>query len=685
MTFLYRGGGWFKPLTRLNQTPLIMSMREGFIALIPFFVISAIAYMLLGMLPILPDFAAKPFMAQMLNQSHHLILAISPLAVVISLSFHLSKNLRANTIVGSILASLCFMTHSNYLVSIGDSFALNTAWPNFYSIFIPLITPYLVRYFSKRTWLHLVKQPVISPFLQKHLNLILPFFLVYLTLYLILPVVEMAVGGITHGLLNWLVGLSVGVQGFVRMLLIHGLWFLGIHGDNTYTSLFSDSLMQQPFIAGISFRSFYNTFVIIGGSGCLLSLVIAIFICRSPQELAQARVSLPFNLFNFSELIVYALPVVFNPVYLIPFLLVPMSNFLLSYWVLSSDVFLLGDQELSWMTPVLINAWLISKSINVVAYQALLIALNVMIYIPFVLLSKQMHDCVNPIERLTKKFKLADIHQLDAEARFSSELRDSHVNSAELHVTLSQIDAGQLVLYYQPKVDTTKREVVGFEALLRLKTADGLVQGPWFIEILERNNLVPMVDAWVIRQVKRDLLLVAEQGSFPKISINLHPMSLQDDRLVTRLAELNREFPKQLQIELLESAFIDQRDRASTNLSLLQQQGVSVAIDDFGRGFSNLSRLIQLAPQDIKLDRSMLLATDTAEGLLLYKHMAALCRSLGYQLVAEGVETAQQLALVHELGVNCIQGWFFAEAMPLRQAMAYQLPETSYFESLKRA
>lgn len=650
-----------------------MSMREGFIALIPFFVISSLAFMLLGVQPLLPEFAGKALLSNLLEQSHKLILAISPLAIVISLSYHLSKNLRANTIVGSILACLCFITHSNYLVRIDDGFLLSTAWPNFYSILIPLLTPYLISFFSKQSWLALVRKPIISPFLQKHINLIVPFCLVYLTLYLLLPAIEVIIGGLTSGLVSWLEGLSIEVQGFVRMIIIHGLWFLGVHGDNTYTSLFSDTLMHQPFIAGLSLSAFYNNFVIVGGSGCLLSLVIAIlWRGRSPQELALVRVSLPFNVFNFSELVVYALPVVFNPIYLIPFILAPMTNFVISYWVLSSGVFTFSTQELSWMTPVLFNVWLLSKNVSVVAFQLLLIALNVFIYLPFVILSTRINDTTNPLERVSKKLTFSDLHQLNAEVRYSSELRYSQANTAELNAALNQIDTGQLLLHYQPKVDIHKQAVVGFEALLRLQTEDGHIQGPWFIDVLERNHVVSMIDTWVLQQVKRDLMRVADQGLSPFVSINLHPSSLKDVVIVERLFELNRLFPMQIQIEILESALVDESDDASKNLSRLQHLGISVAIDDFGRGFSNLSRLVQLAPHDIKLDRSMLLATKTAEGLLLYKHMAALCSALGYKLVAEGVETEAELALVRDLGVHCIQGWLFAKAMPLDDAMNYR-------------
>ena len=648
-------------------------MREGFIALIPFFVISSLAFMVIGLLPLLPDFSYKDVLVQILEKSHRLILAISPIAVVISLSYHLSKNLRVNTIVGSILACLCFITHSNYLVKTDAGYLLSSVWPNFYSILIPMTVPYLVRFYLRMPWLKLVRAPVVSSFLLKHLNLILPFFLVYLTLYILLPVLEFIIGDVTAAFLGWLSGLSLGVQGFVRMLMIHGLWFMGIHGDNTYSSLFSDSIMLQPFIAGLSLNAFYNNFVIVGGSGCLLSLVLAtLWRGKTQQELALMKVSLPFNLFNFSELVIYALPIVFNPIYLIPFLLAPTVNFFISYWLLSSGVFSFSSQEFSWMTPVLLNAWLASKDVTVVFFQACLIVLNILIYLPFVKLSSRVSNNVNLINKLSQKWMFTEILQLDAEARYSSEQRASQDNAKCLNLALQQIDQGELQLHYQPKVDIQHEHVIGYEALLRLRDPQGVIHGPWFMDTLERNHLVPMIDFWVLKQVKRDLMKVAVTGEKPLFSINLHPDSLLDQSIIASLFELNQLFPHQIQIEVLESAFVDDSEQRWANLVHLQNAGVSVAIDDFGRGFSNLSRLIKLAPNDIKLDRSMLLATNTAEGLLLFQHMSALCVELGYRLVAEGVETPQELAIVRDAGVHCVQGWLFAKAMPLNEALQYR-------------
>ena len=666
---------WFHHLASLNQTPLILSMREGFIALIPFFVISSLAFMLIGLQPFWPDFEGKSTVFAVLNQSHRLIMAISPLAIVISLSYHLSKNLRVNTIVGSILACLCFITHSNYLIKMEAGYMLSSVWPNFYSILIPLLVPYMVRFFRQFTWLKLVKSTIVSSFLMKHINLIVPFVLVYLTLFLLLPILDLLIGDAAQVLVASVTSLSIEVQGFLRMIIIHCFWFIGIHGDNTYLSLFSDSIMTQPFIAGLSLNSFYNQFVIVGGSGCLLSLIIAtMWKGRSLQELALMKVSLPFNIFNFCELIVYALPIVFNPVYLVPFILAPSVNFLISYWVLGTGIFEFSSQEISWMTPVLLNSWLISGDVKVVLYQALLITLNVFIYLPFVLFSSRFANNSNLIEKLSHKLKFTEIHQLDAEARYTSKQRVSINRTEELNEVLNHIDNGQLMLHYQPKVDIELKTVIGFEALLRLEEANGKVSGPWFMDILDRNNLVPMIDFWVINKVKHDLNLLASRQQFPFFSINIHPMSLLEPSIMHALAELNAKHPAQVQIEVLEVSFDDDSEQAWVNLALLQQSGFSVAIDDFGRGFSNLSRLIKLSPNDIKLDRSMLLAASTTDGLLLFQHMSALCSALGYRLVAEGVETRTELAIVKDAGVHCVQGWLFARAMPIEDAMAYRFP-----------
>ena len=650
-----------------------MSIREGFIAILPVMIISAVPSLLIELLSVLPTFVYQDHLRQVLVNIQRLMVLFFPLAVVFSLSYQLSVNLRLQSISCSILACLCFLSHGEYLLIQGDSYRLTTHWITGYALLIPLLVPYLVKFFSAAPWLQLVRTGLLSPFLHKHLNLILPFLLTYFALFLLIPVLELAGQQLSSWLAPQLTTLSLETQAFCRMILIHLLWFVGIHGDNAFFSMFTGVLSQQTFIAGLSLNSFYNHFVILGGSGCMLALVLAILLVRAaPQDKALAKVSLPFNMFNISEVVLYGLPVVFNPIFLLPFLLIPSLNFLLSYQLLQLGLIQLQPNELSWLTPMGLSGWLISGSWVVPLYQVGLLLLNTLIYMPFVLLSQRLNDRDLPLQQVRNSLKFTGLKLLEAEQRYALEQQHNKANQVALQQALSAIAAGQLQLHYQPKIALHSQTVCGFEALLRLKTADGVLQGPWFIDILERNQLAPLIDRWVVQQAATDLALAKTLQVKPLLSLNLHPDSLLEQNIVQQILDLAAQYPGQLQLELLENAMLEQQGQSAKNLLLLRQQGILLAVDDFGRGFSNLSSLIQYRPDVVKLDRTLLLAAAQPEGLLLFTHLTQLCHSLGYQLTAEGVETAEQLALVRQHGVYCVQGWFFAKALPLEQALQYQ-------------
>lgn len=665
---------WLQRLSKLHHHVLILSIREGFIALLPLLVIAAIALLLQGLISLLPPMYGQSQVLALLHASKTLILQCFPLAVVISLSYQLAKNLQLHGIACSLLAVICFLTHSNFLRPAESELIISSAGSSGFALVIPLLVPYLVRFFCRRHWLQLINQPLLSPFLQKHLNLILPFFLTYFCCYLLLPLLSALSAVFTDWLLPELAQTSQYTQALIRMAFIHLLWLVGIHGDNTYTSIFSNALMEQTFVAGLTLQSFYNHFVIVGGSGCLLALVLMMLLSKpAAADQKVLQVSLPFSIFNFAEITLYGLPVVFNPVYIVPFLAAPLLNFTLSYELLQSGIFVVQDQQLSWLTPVGISGWLLSGNPWLVVYQLSLVLLNMLIYLPFIHLARRLADSQQPQQQVRKFLSLSHIEQLEAEKRFSLQQQHNHRNQHALQKVLEELQQGKLQLHYQPKIDLELQQVAGFEALIRLETPDGKLQGPWFLDILERNQLCPLIDLWVVQQAHRDLQYAAKLQLHPLISLNIHPASLQEQSLVQALLAIDIEFPQQIHLELLEHAMLDENSTSYAHLKLLQAQGICIAVDDFGRGFSNLSSLIKHRPDIVKLDRSLLLAAAEPNGLLLFSHMAAFCKALNYKLIAEGVETEAELNLVQSQGIRYVQGWYFSKALPWPVALQYQL------------
>jgi len=126
-----------------------------------------------------------------------------------------------------------------------------------------------------------------------------------------------------------------------------------------------------------------------------------------------------------------------------------------------------------------------------------------------------------------------------------------------------------------------------------------------------------------------------------------------------------------LNLEMLESSFTDQFLHLADNVNNLRTRGFELAIDDFGTGYSNLSLLHQLGIDTVKLDKSLVTGDVNSRGARLYVELCRLLKAFDYKVVAEGVETDEQLALVRNCGVDVVQGWYFAAAMPPKEAMNY--------------
>nr|NNM89761.1 EAL domain-containing protein [Bacilli bacterium] len=231
----------------------------------------------------------------------------------------------------------------------------------------------------------------------------------------------------------------------------------------------------------------------------------------------------------------------------------------------------------------------------------------------------------------------------------------------------------QFVLYYQPRVDAKTFEVVSGEALLRWQHPEfGMVSPAEFIPLAEATGLIVKLGEWVIEQV-----LLAYQ-SWQTITCENFTLSLnvsgeqlinfgfQDrvDALFSR-AGIDRQA---IEFEITESLFTDRHDQFQTTIHSLQVQGNRIALDDFGTGFSSLSRLKDLPCEVLKIDRSFVLHISIREDdRIIVEAVIKLAHALGMTVVAEGVETIEQLRLLQEVDCDGIQGYLFSRPVPAEQ------------------
>lgn len=250
----------------------------------------------------------------------------------------------------------------------------------------------------------------------------------------------------------------------------------------------------------------------------------------------------------------------------------------------------------------------------------------------------------------------------------------------ELRVALQQ-DSETLQLNYQPIYDVQTARVCGVEALLRWQHPDlGFVPPDRFIQIAEQSNLMGELGDLVCRRLVSDvpsLLQILDSDSY--IAMNLSAKQFEDKQLVNRLKQFfdTANLWPSLQFEVTETAFL-QSERLEPTLKELKALGATIALDDFGTGYSSLSRLKDLPLDCLKIDRSFVASIrHDVKSLEIVRTVCALGRALDLTLVAEGVETSEQLSLLQEMGCDLVQGYLLSRPMPLNELLEQMSSGTS--------
>jgi len=262
---------------------------------------------------------------------------------------------------------------------------------------------------------------------------------------------------------------------------------------------------------------------------------------------------------------------------------------------------------------------------------------------------------------------------------FDPSMHETVVNRLRLETDLRRaVDRGELRLWYQPIVELATGRTAGLEALLRWQHPErGLLSPADFIRVAEETGVIGAIGAWVVREAAGQL--AAWQRALPlaeplRMSVNVSTRELADPGFPERLAAVLREAGPAhdtLRVEVTESTMMRNADSVIPVLERLREMGVRAFMDDFGTGYSSLSWLHRFPVAVLKVDRTFVERLPRErDAVEIVRTIVALAHTLGLEIIAEGVETAEQAALLREMGCQYGQGFFFASPLTAAQTAA---------------
>lgn len=247
------------------------------------------------------------------------------------------------------------------------------------------------------------------------------------------------------------------------------------------------------------------------------------------------------------------------------------------------------------------------------------------------------------------------------------------------------VENGELVLHYQPKLDLASRRVIGFEALVRWRNPrHGLLYPAAFVDLAEMNEVIHPFTRAIFNLAIADKQQLNARGHAQPIAINLSARNLLDDRFTGHLKhalDTGQISPGEIEIELTETALMQDPDTSAAVLRDLAGLGSSVAVDDYGTGYSSLAYLRRLPLSALKIDRAFVSGmVDNTQDAIIVRSTIALAHNLGLGVIAEGVETATTADVLRSMGCDQAQGYYFSKPLPLDELLDWldqPAPETA--------
>ena len=469
-------------------------------------------------------------------------------------------------------------------------------------------------------------------------------------------------------------------SGLLFLLLISIMWWFGIHGNNVLNQVAED--MFVAILPGeIVSKSFIDTFVNMGGTGCTLGLLFAMMIFgkRSSTKKLSHMALLP-GIFNIGELMVFGLPVIYNPMMIIPFLLSPILCYTNAFLLTKAGILPQVTNSVVWTTPAFLSGFFATGSVAGVIVQILNILLSIALYAPFVILYEKksldqfsgvMNELVGILKKCEETTEEIVLTECEGNAGRLAKLlaTDLEVSLASSKIEDSAISPeSPLLIKYQPQFDNTGH-CIGAESLLRWNHKSyGIIYPPLVVHLAKESGMLYKLETYIIEKSIRDSASFLECfGDKFKLSVNVTVTTLYDKRFVEFLQTLSQRYHlKQgnICIEITEETELVTTEETGELIKKIRSFGYTFALDDFSMGHTSLQYLQHNQFDLVKLDGNLvksLLGNDRTKEII--NSIVYLSKSLDFKVLAEFVETTEQKEALERVGCLLYQGYLYSPAV----------------------
>ncbi len=404
---------------------------------------------------------------------------------------------------------------------------------------------------------------------------------------------------------------------------------------------------------------------------CLLLAILLFEKKRGMRKLARFA-AVP-SLFNINELLLFGVPIVYNPIMLIPFFLTPIVNLLISTVAMKLGLVPVVSHSVEWTTPIFLGGYYATGSIAGAVLQGVNLFVGVMIYRPFVRL---MHR-ENARNSRARIGILVELLQQSEDTRVPVTLLEQDGDAGVVAKMLSDdlqgaVRSGRPCMYFQPQYDSDNH-CIGAEALLRWNhPVYGMVYPPLVIKLLEETELLTKAETLILKTVMEQMRQIKDiYGDQVKISVNVTGLTIQLDEYESFLREMWERYPEHvgnIMIEITEQASLQIDDAFLARLARIKEMGYRLAIDDFSMGNTSVKYLRSNVFDMIKLDGSLIRDIESNERSRgIVRNMVNMAQEFHIDILAEFVETKEQQELLAELECNLYQGYLYSPAVSLEK------------------